>query len=195
MGNQKDLFQQLRIKHTRLVYRGYAAQTKGTDLEIMYDFLLEPDITFHPTVVIHNTSSSRLAHLPFPKIDNYIFHLGLVELLSYWKCACPPEIVIQAGTLSPSQIKWWHDLLISGLGEFFYTNQIDFTKSDLVKFTVANQNTGTFTQKTTDPEYPSASETLQESSILIPLGGGKDSLVTLETLKKFLQSSARKSIK
>ena len=33
-------------------------------------------------------------------LDGLAFHVGLIELLSYWKTACAPEIVIKAGAQS-----------------------------------------------------------------------------------------------
>src|SRR5690606_482644 len=68
-------------------------------------------------------------------LDNYALHLGLAEVFSYWKAAIPEEIAITAAELSSEQLEFWHDLLIKGMGEFFYVNQIDFTEPDFVKFT------------------------------------------------------------
>ena len=50
--------------------------------------------------------------------------LGMVELVSYWKITCSPQVVIEAGSLSEEQILWWKDLYFNGLGEFFYVNKI-----------------------------------------------------------------------
>ena len=49
----------------------------------------------------------------------------MVELVSYWKIACPPKVVVQAGIINDAQISWWKKLYYQGLGEFFYTNGIE----------------------------------------------------------------------
>ena len=99
-----------------------------------------------------------------------VFALGMAELPSYWKAILAPSIVIKAGALDETQIAFWENLYTKGLGEFFYVNQIDFRglvniRSDL-----------------SAPRLAVSSRI--GASALVPLGGGKDSLVTAELLKK-----------
>jgi hypothetical protein len=95
----------------------------------------------------------------------------MAELSHYWKATLAPEIVIKAGKLSAEQISFWENLYTKGLGEFFYINQIDF------------RNILHITSDASAPEIaPSASAA--SGKILVPLGGGKDSLVTGELLKE-----------
>ena len=103
-------------------------------------------------------------------IDNLVFHLGLIELLSYWKAFCSPEISIKCGSLDKQQIEWWKDLILNGMGEFFYQNRIDFRGSNFLKITSGLKKNNLFTGKL-------------KSDILVPISGGKDSIVTLELLK------------
>ena len=42
--------EELRFKHPRLVYRSYDILSHEGGTTITYDFLLEPDIWFHPTI-------------------------------------------------------------------------------------------------------------------------------------------------
>ena len=61
-------------------------------------------------------------------LKNAVFHLGLIESFSYWKATASPVIEVLAGeSHATDQIRWWEDLLINGMGEFFYRNDIDFT--------------------------------------------------------------------
>lgn len=53
------------------------------------------------------------------------FSLGLVELISYWKITCAPNVHIECGSLDETQKKWWKKLYFNGLGEFFYINHIE----------------------------------------------------------------------
>ena len=52
--------------------------------------------------------------------------------MSYWKLACPRELVIDAGPLGPTGKRFIEDLFLHGLGEFYYTNGIDFTIENFV---------------------------------------------------------------
>ncbi len=173
---------QLRTQHPRFFYRSYAYQVTKTGLEISFLFHTHPELSFRPTLVINGVTEDHLARLSKAELDRYVFHIGLVEMLSYWKATCSPEIVIEAGALDDDQIEWWHDLLIKGLGEFFFVNQIDFTSPDFVTI-VSTDNPSHHSAQ------PPTSETnaTQQESFLIPIGGGKDSVVSLETLKRYAQ--------
>lgn len=165
-------FKNLRDKHPQFVYESFETTLEQGNLKVIFHFLLAPDIEFKPSVIFPNVSQQRLDEIGPKVLENLVFNLGMVELLSYWKAACPTEILIKAGFLNEEQRKWWKNLLIKGLGEFFYTNQIDFTKDDLVEFKVeGSDNHAVF-------------EGELENRDLILVGGGKDSAVTLEILGK-----------
>ena len=70
------------------------------------------------------TDEGRTGAASDPLLRDMLFSLGMVELVSYWKTACPPRVVVRAGHLDEAQIRWWKDLYRNGLGEFFYVNQI-----------------------------------------------------------------------
>lgn len=100
-----------------------------------------------------------------------MFSLGMAELVSYWKCCCSPRVEIRCGALSERQKNWWKKLYFNGLGEFFYRNQIDADFDDFMTI-----------------EAPAPTEKKRFaprlSGSLVPIGGGKDSAVSLELLKQ-----------
>jgi hypothetical protein len=81
--------------------------------------------------------------------------------------------VIHCGTLSPEEILWWKRLWYHGLGEFFYCNHID---TDFTSFVDVQCETSS--RQHADCEYHS------RDLRLVPVGGGKDSCVTLEFLRQ-----------
>ena len=153
----------------KFVYRGFQAQIKKQDLIISFDFLLSPNVSFKPQITIHNLPTGKL---DLQALEAEIFNLGMIELFSYWKAAAPEEIIVENFALNSKQIAFWQDLLLKGMGEFFYVNNIDFTANNFV------------TIKSTATKIASSSNLSLQDKVLIPLGGGKDSLVTLETIKK-----------
>src|SRR3990167_9806242 len=169
---------ELRSKHPRFFYQKANWTHDGTALKIEFRYLLEPDIPFSSSLVLEPIDSTALAKIDKDTIQNWVFHLGLIESFSYWKTAAPAEIVVEAGFLNEAQLAWWKELLLKGMGEFFYTNQIDFTTPDFVKFSCdqppsASQSTlQTSNQVTKVPKY------------LVPLGGGKDSTLIIELLEE-----------
>lgn len=175
------MLEQLREQHPRFIYWRYESEYVGGNLYLRWQFETAPNITFTPRVVIENLPEDAWEGCPQEIRDNLVFHLGLAEMPSYWKAACSPEIIVAAGPLSREQIAWWHDLFINGMGEFFYVNKIDFTAPDFL------------TIRAEEPKEPKSGwlgvpQGLANQRVLVPIGGGKDSVVTLETLRQQLGS-------
>lgn len=99
--------------------------------------------------------------------------LHLIIGISYWKAYCSKNIVIKNFSLTKDQAKFWNVLYTKGLGEFFYKNQIDFR--NLINFPF------TSSKSTRAASYESRAAS---SKSLLLFGGGKDSLVSAELLKK-----------
>lgn len=95
----------------------------------------------------------------------------MAELVSYWKCACPPVVEIRCGGLSEEQKLWWKKLYFNGLGEFFYRNGITPGFDSFMTINAPEPS-----------ELPARTNVL--SGFMVPIGGGKDSVVTLELLRK-----------
>ncbi len=166
----------LRKKYPRFIYNDYSYEINGKDLKVSFDFSIEPGIHFSPSLTIKDIDRLRINHLDKKILNNLIFHLGLIESLSYWKVTCSPVIEIRGGELNQKQIKWWKDLIMNGMGQFFYENKIDWRKPNFLKIKVKNNSKNNFKRY----QYP---ENLK-NRVLIAVGGGKDSVVSLETLKK-----------
>lgn len=174
---------ELRTKHPALRYQAYEYHFTPAGLSVSFSFLLEPDIVFKPELTFTGPQTLELAQFSPPVLNNIVFHLGLIELFSYWKTACPPKIIVEAGSLDEDQRQWWQTLLLEGMGEFFFINQIDFTGDDFVTFVTESNQTAKYPDELVH-SLPSVSTPQAPRSILIPLGGGKDSAVTLELLKR-----------
>lgn len=162
----------LRKKHSRFTYKSFRITPNDHDVKISFRFEIEPDISFSPFIIIKN-AALKLGSLDKAVIDNFAFHLGLIEILSYWKATCSPEIIIEAGNLNQEQINWWKDLIIKGMGEFFYTNKIDFTQNDFLMIKAKNKKARPRFEGKFDPKRT-----------LVPVAGGKDSAVVLEILNE-----------
>ena len=112
--------------------------------------------------------------------------------MSYWKIACPPTVAVEAGWLNQDQIDWWKDLYFNGLGEFFYVTGIE--EADPNHF-MNIRCAGRCKERHAawgaeiDGNGKAAgisavnSDSLASGGVLVPIGGGKDSAVTLELLR------------
>ncbi|MCX6761163.1 MAG: hypothetical protein NTZ84_03640 [Candidatus Nealsonbacteria bacterium] len=162
----------LRKKYPKFVYEKYSYKISGNNLEIFFEFKINPDVVFNPKITIENIEPERIKKIGERGLDNLIFNLGMIESLSYWKATLSKEIIVKAGYLNKEQIKWWKDLIIDGMGQFFYENKIDFRKPNFLNI------------KSESLKQNKVSILNQSDKILIPVGGGKDSIVTLEVLKR-----------
>jgi len=169
-------FKDLRKKYPIFVYENYDYKLKGNDLIVSFKFSIEPGISFNPKIKIKNLTNLAKKKIKSKTFENLIFNLGIVEIYSYWKATCSQEILIKAGNLSKKQINFWQNLLIRGMGEYFFENKIDFRNKSFVKYIIDSDN-----KSSIDKINPPVGG--KNKKVLIPIGGGKDSIVSLELLK------------
>ncbi|MBQ0015478.1 MAG: hypothetical protein KBT04_00645 [Bacteroidales bacterium] len=155
-----------------LVYQSYHYNVQPDGLHIAFQFQLNQQLRFEPTAFIPNRSFLNF-NIPTQQLDLLVFNIGMIELISYWKAYCPPIIRIVPHTLTDQQISFWKKLYWNGLGEFFYVNQITTSINDFVTI-VANEGT---------PLTVADFDQIDSRQYLVPVGGGKDSVVTLELLR------------
>ena len=168
-------YDQLRETFESFRYDGFHYSVENGDFFAEFDFLLtssDKTVEFHPCFRIPSRQFYHWNELPKPLLDKLVFHIGMIELVSYWKIACPKKVIIVPYALDKEQIRWWKKLYFNGLGEFFYVNGI---QTDIDSF-MCMESAGASL-----PEVDSHG--LLTEQTLIPVGGGKDSVVTLELLK------------
>jgi len=175
MPDRHTDFERYRKLHPRFIFEGYSYSIEKEKINIEFHFQMESksgaSIFFSPKLSLAlNASGSYSSSLS--DIDNFVFHMGMVELISYWKAACPTEVIIKPYKLSAEQIAFWKKLYWNGLGEFFYVNKIK-TDESLFMHIVSES------EKELAPI-----KTKYSKNILVPVGGGKDSVVSLEILKE-----------
>lgn len=161
----------IRQQYPYFKFVDYAFTIYNNELDIKFIFDLAGVYKFAPGLKLLHRDFIKLKNLSHEALSNMIFQIGMIELISYWKLACPPKLIIEPHALSLEQIDWWKKLYYHGLGEFFYLNGITPDKDDFVDI----QSKGKTLQLLSD--------TLSSEKVIVPVGGGKDSVVTLELLK------------
>lgn len=98
---------------------------------------------------------------------NKVFRaLHLAAGVSYYKAFLSPKIRVETGALTHNEAVFFKDFYIKGLGEFSYRNDI-----------------------TVNPDFKGEAPNVEALSlplpkqVLVPIGGGKDSVVSTELLK------------
>ena len=164
-------FNEYRNKYREFYYNSFLLTEDNEAIYLEYDFEIPNLSKFSPKLRILKKNMS------FKSIDtaearNIAFNIGMIELISYWKSACPPKIIVKCGKLDEEQIEFWKKIYFYGLGELFFTNNIKTTMEDFVSIESEGESTS---------EYEIISDS--SNGYIVPIGGGKDSCVTLETLK------------
>lgn len=109
--------------------------------------------------------------LDSPALHNALFALHIIGGVSYYKAALCPTIVVKSGKLTKDQAHFWDTVYLNGLGELLYRNKLNPDR--VAHFPVSS------------PDAPESSTSIvKKGKFLVPFGGGKDSIVTLELLRK-----------
>ena len=166
--NRREDFNYYREKYPTFIYKSYSYEIED-DLKIIYHFEIPGLKEFHPEIII----PKKNIKISYDKdyLEYLVFHVGLIELISYVKSTCSRKIIIEAGYLSEEQIPFFQKLYFNGLGEFLYRNGITISSEEL------------FDIECTQMKKILPSNDYTGEGNLICVGGGKDSCVSLEILK------------
>lgn len=164
-----DKYEKFRAEFPVFTYRSYTVDETANSVEISYCFSIDGLAEFNPSWSFPKPEGfSVKGDLTFERLA---FSLGMAEAVSYWKATCSPTVRVMCGELSGEQISWWKKLWFLGLGEFFYVNGISADRSSFVNILSEGSFNCTAEAERTAPE-----------GCLVPIGGGKDSALSLETL-------------
>ncbi len=170
-------FSELRSQYPNFIYNNFDIDYDNEYMIITYHYEIEGLTKFNPITKIP-LKNINLEEKNKAFINYLVFHVGLVELISYWKCTCSPNVIIKAGYMDNYQISWFKKLYYYGLGEFFYVNNIETEIDNFMNIEIANTNNYDF-----NINYSGMGN-------LIAIGGGKDSVVSLELLKDLYEDNS-----
>ncbi len=148
-------------------YDSFSVSDDRLSVSLMYT--VGHDGTLHH---LTETFSFSLALPDCYEVDQVLRALHLACGISYYKIFMPPELS-QPYAMDESEAAFWNGVFRGGLGEFLYVNKLD--PAGLAKFTA---------QDGKDFENDSQEIMPLKPSALLGIGGGKDSIVAGEALKK-----------
>jgi len=164
-------FDELRKQYQRFLFKSYEINVDNAlkTAEIIYHFEIEGLDEFRTRWVFPVSVDGIKDNDEV--LLRMAFNLGMVEAISYYKITCPKVVEVKCGELSDWQNAWWKKLFYNGLGEFMYINDINVRMDELLTINAI----GNAPKKIIDK--------LDKNGYIVPIGGGKDSVVTLELLK------------
>ena len=161
--NGSDSFDPSSVESFRNISRTFHPMTGA----VVFTYGLD-DLAFEEHYVFPMPAGAVPA-LRMQAFERLIDHLFLVAGLSYFKMAVPPTIRIETGTWSPADIADHAEILAGGLGEFCYENNLAPRLCPRYEYEMA--------------EKPPVLGSVLDHGPLVPVGGGKDSCVTVEALR------------
>ena len=167
-------FTELRKQYPEFVFSNIRTKYESGKLHLTYYFDITGLCSFAPTWEIPCDEPD----MNDPAFRRLCEALGMAELVSYWKITCSPTVRLTI-PMTKEQESWWKRLYFGGLGEFFYRNGIE-------------TNFDSFMQFSYDPDTGIRRGDAKKTGLsgkLIPVGGGKDSIVTLNLLKNQLSDA------
>ncbi|HEX3981533.1 MAG TPA: hypothetical protein VHW93_09915, partial [Acidimicrobiales bacterium] len=105
-------------------------------------------------------------------LERAILHLHIAAGTSYYKAAAPRRVLVETNGLLPSEQEFHRHLYDDGLREFAVTNGL------AVPLPVRIEGAG-------DGHPPPPTSAERSGGLVVPIGGGKDSMVLIEALKPF----------
>lgn len=154
--------------YEKFIFESYALNREARTIELRYSF----DDELHFTEKITLADDAPLEHAGSPDVQRALFGLHLAGGASYFKAFAPKQIEIRSGSLNAEQAAFWNDFYTKGLGEYFYVNKINY--HGLINFPVSPDAPAEITQGSQPTPHKA----------LVPFGGGKDSQVTVEILRR-----------
>ncbi len=146
-------------------YLDYQTEVISDSLIVKFNYSLDQH-QFQEEICFPNIS---LKQLDLSELATSLAYLHLILGISYYKVGVPDEITLHNYWLSTAQAEFFNQTFFLGLQEFAYRNQLDLR--DKINFPVALETN------------LKASNNHSLSGIILPMGGGKDSMLCLEILK------------
>ncbi|TSC58285.1 MAG: hypothetical protein Greene041619_716 [Candidatus Peregrinibacteria bacterium Greene0416_19] len=169
-------------QYQRFIFDTYLFNDRTGEIQLQYS--LDDDISFTETVTIP-LQGANLQDMNVTAFANALRSLHLIGGISYYKTCLPKTLEIRSAPLTQDQAAFWNSVYENGLGEFFYRNNIDFR--GLIHFPSSQP------PPPVPPPPPGegargwglvSKNKGKKPRVLVPLGGGKDSVVTAELLRK-----------
>jgi hypothetical protein len=107
MKDLQEKYNALRKEYPFFEYQSYSYSVENQFLKIVFSFNISHRYFFSPTLVIPLNNNCTISTIPENVLRNAIFHMGMIELISYWKCTCAPLVIIRPQHLDQQQIEWW----------------------------------------------------------------------------------------
>lgn len=150
-------------------FRFVSYQFDAENSEALLNYAFDETYFFCEKIKFHQAETDLSAE-KICAIDNILFFLHIACGISYYKAFVPSVMQIETGSLNKEQAEFFNTFYKKGLGEFSWRNNLNL--NNVISFPSSENSS-----------HIKASALLLPDLTAVPIGGGKDSNVVLETLK------------
>jgi hypothetical protein len=133
-------------------------------------YALADDHRFVETITFETPATTE-AGARGPGWERALMHLHVAAGTSYYKAAAPPVVSVEHEHMDPQELEFHRHLYDDGLREFAVTNGLPVPRPVVIR------------AGPTDGPAVAPAPLERRGGILVPIGGGKDSMVLIEALK------------
>ena len=160
----------IRSKYPEFIFESFQVDRTVNGIHATFIYKLG-EHSFSPTVDIP-IANIRNEWLKEDILNELFFNFGIINAINYYKLSLAPKFTIKCGKLDNTQKEFFKKLFYNGLGELMYRNNVLMPYESFM---------------TIDAPTPEAKKEFYFDDNfrgnLITIGGGKDSIVTLEALR------------
>lgn len=164
---------EFRQSYPRFLYRDFTIEQSEGEILLTFHFEIPGLATFSPSTKIFIEDERLLNPVDDAAAKSLVFSLGMTEAVSYFKAVCPQTLEVLCGSLNKEEISFWKKLYFGGLGEFLYRNGLETDEESFIEIQAKPP-----VEKRDNPQFH------KTDIAILPIGGGKDSAVTAELLKR-----------
>ena len=161
-----DPFDPHSFRAFRIVGRSYDSDSRTVTLR----YALDDRVSFTETITFETPPGQAFDPVG-PGFERALLHLHVAAGTSYYKTAAPAEVVVESESLSEAELELHRHLYDDGLREFAVTNGLVVPRP--VTLVPGRGVAG----------HPRPPEGALPPGIVVPIGGGKDSMVLIEAVR------------
>ena len=115
--DNQSKFDTLRDTFSTFTFERQTVKLENGVLSLAFDFSLDGRYHFQPTLEIPARAFFSWDAIPANQLEALAFQIGMTELVSYWKIACPKRVVVKPFALTTSQIAFWKKLYYNAVAQ------------------------------------------------------------------------------
>ena len=93
--DNQSKFDTFRKEFSTFTFERQTVKLENGILSLAFDFMLDDRYHFRPTLEVPARAFFHWDTVPAEQLETLAFQIGMTELVSYWKIACPKRVMVK----------------------------------------------------------------------------------------------------